>query len=252
MSFVTRLITAGTAALTGAGILAVVTVGDFEGKRNNAYKDIVGVPTVCYGETRGVKMGDYYTDSECKLMLQRGLVQFEQKMVKCIAPAVLPEIPDKTYVALLSLTWNIGPGAFCNSTLVRKLNARDFSGACYQFDRWNKAGGRAVPGLTKRRVKERALCFAGLNEAPATVPVEEPVIVAEAPPVVIEEVAPPLPAEGDVTAQPTPGPTPAAEPVIAPPVVVEKPAPLLPAWSMLIVFAFFAGAAALIWWRKRS
>jgi len=154
----TRLKTAGK--VTAAGAAAIALVGAWEGLRTTAYKDIVGVPTVCFGETRGVKMGDRYSVEECKAMLGDGLIEFEQGMRKCLkAPDA---IPANAYVAFLSLSYNIGTGAFCRSTLVRKANAGDIRGACAAISMWNKAGGRVVRGLTNRRAEERALCLKGL------------------------------------------------------------------------------------------
>jgi len=140
--------------------LAVGVVGGYEGLRTKAYRDVVGVPTVCFGETRGVKMGDTYTTEQCKAMLGDALIEFERGMAACLTnPA---RVPDKTYVAFLSLSYNIGTGAFCRSTLVRKANAGDLRGACNEFPKWNKAGGRVIRGLTLRRAEEKTLCLSGL------------------------------------------------------------------------------------------
>lgn len=146
--------------LTVAGSLAIGLIGGYEGLRTKAYRDIVGVPTVCFGETRGVKMGDAYTVEECKAMLGDALIEFEQGMRKCMTKP--DSVPDKPYVAFLSLTYNIGVGAFCRSTLARKVNAGDIRGGCNELPKWNKAGGKAVRGLTRRRAEERAICLSGL------------------------------------------------------------------------------------------
>lgn len=139
---------------------AVALVGTWEGVRTVAYKDIVGVPTVCFGETRGVKMGDRYTMDECRAMLGDALVEFETGMRKCLnAP---DGIPDKPYTAFLSLSYNIGTGAFCGSTVARRANAGDLKGACNAIPAWNKAGGKVVKGLVSRRAEERAICLEGL------------------------------------------------------------------------------------------
>lgn len=141
--------------------MAVALVGGFEGLRTIAYPDIVGVPTVCFGETRGVKLGDRYTVDECKTMLGDALAEFETGMRRCLkAP---DSIPAKPYVAFLSLSYNIGTGAFCGSTVARRANAGDIRGACEAVTAWNKAGGRVVKGLTNRRAEERALCLEGLK-----------------------------------------------------------------------------------------
>lgn len=139
--------------------MAVALIGGYEGLRTVAYKDVVGIPTVCFGETRGVKMGDRYTVDECKAMLGDALVEFETGMRKCL---VAPDaIPAKSYVAMLSLTYNIGQRAFCHSTVARRANAGDVIGACNAFVMWNKAGGRVIKGLTRRRAEEKAICLDG-------------------------------------------------------------------------------------------
>lgn len=156
----TRLKQAGV-GLTVIGSLAVGFVGGWEGMRTKAYRDIVGVPTVCFGETRGVKMGDIYTPDECRAMLGDALVEFEQGMRKCLTNP--DRIPAKSYVAFLSLSYNIGTGAFCRSTLARKINAGDIRGACNELPKWNRAGGKVVKGLVNRRAEERKLCLQGLG-----------------------------------------------------------------------------------------
>lgn len=154
-----RLKKAG-AGLTIAGSLAVGLVGAWEGLRTKAYRDVVGIPTVCFGETRGVKMGDQYTVEECKAMLGDALAEFETNMRRCLTSP--DSIPDKPYVAFLSLSYNIGNRAFCGSTVARKANAGDLKGACDAILAWNKAGGRVIPGLVNRRKDERKLCLEGV------------------------------------------------------------------------------------------
>src|SRR5690606_28418158 len=96
---------------------------------------------------------------ECQVMLGSALVEFETGMRKCLtAPDA---IPDKPYVAFLSLSYNIGTGAFCKSTVARKANASDIVGACNAIPMWNKAGGRVVQGLVNRRAEEQRICLEG-------------------------------------------------------------------------------------------
>lgn len=140
---------------------AVALVGAWEGLRTVAYRDVVGIPTVCFGETRGVKMGDRYTVEQCKVMLGEGLVEFEQGMRKCLRNP--DAIPDEPYTAFLSLSYNIGTNAFCRSTVARRANAGDLKGACEAISMWNKAGGKVVKGLVNRRAAERELCLEGLG-----------------------------------------------------------------------------------------
>lgn len=140
--------------------LAIALVGGWEGVRTVAYRDVVGVPTVCFGETRGVRMGDRYTLEECQTMLGEALIEFEAGMRKCLkAPDA---IPAKSYVAFLSLSYNIGTAAFCRSTVARRANAGDIRGACEAIILWNRAGGRVVRGLVNRRADERRICLEGL------------------------------------------------------------------------------------------
>lgn len=146
----------------GAAItaLAISLVGGFEGVKTKAYRDIIGVPTICFGETRGVKMGAIKTAAQCKQMLADGLVEFELNMQKCLKDPYA--IPDKPYVAFLSLSWNIGVGAFCRSTAARLANAGDLRGACNAITKFNRAGGRVIQGLVGRRNAEKKLCLEGL------------------------------------------------------------------------------------------
>lgn len=142
---------------------AIALIGGWEGVRTIAYRDIVGVPTVCFGETRGVKMGDRYTMEECRAMLGDGIVEFEAGMRKCLTRP--DAIPERSYVAFLSLSYNIGPKAFCGSSVAKNANAGNVRAACDAIPLWNKAGGRVVQGLVNRRADERRICLSGLKEA---------------------------------------------------------------------------------------
>ena len=147
------------AAITGT---CIALVGGFEGLRTIAYRDPVGIPTVCFGETRGVKMGDQYTTQQCKDMLGKRLVEFEDGINKCLKNPGL--IPDGAYIASISFAYNVGVQAFCNSTLKRKLDAGDIKGACNELPKWVYARVHIyLPGLAKRRAAERAIC---LKDAP--------------------------------------------------------------------------------------
>jgi lysozyme len=139
---------------------AIAVVSTFEGLRTVAYRDPIGIPTVCFGETRGVEMGDGYTVAQCKEMLGNRLVEFETGMRACLKQP--DAIPAGAYVASLSFSYNVGTNAFCKSTMARKLNAGDIVGACNELPKWDKAAGIRLPGLTKRRTAERALCLNGI------------------------------------------------------------------------------------------
>lgn len=145
----------------GAALLlamATTTVGNFEGLRTTAYRDVIGVPTACYGETRGIRMGMRFTKSQCDAMLLKRLDEFGDKMEACITRP----LGDDAYVAFLSLGYNIGSGALCRSSAVRLYNAGERRSACRAFMLYNKAGGRVLPALTRRRAAERDLCLKGI------------------------------------------------------------------------------------------
>jgi lysozyme len=154
----------GLAAITLAGTLAVQTVGGFEGLKLYAYRDVVGIWTACYGETKGIKPGMKFSKADCDNMLIDSLVEHEEGMRKCLKQP--DALPIKTYVAGVSLTYNIGVGGFCGSTVARKLNAGDIPGACNAILAWDKGTVRGkkvqIPGLTNRRVAERKLCLEGV------------------------------------------------------------------------------------------
>jgi lysozyme len=136
--------------------VCVALVGGFEGIRQNAYQDVVGVWTVCYGETEGVKRGDHYSLAQCKDMLTRRLEDYANPIEKC-----LPGLPDARFVAFTSLAYNIGASRACTSTAANLTRAGRPAAGCLAFMSWNKAGGIVFPGLTRRRAAERDLCLKG-------------------------------------------------------------------------------------------
>jgi lysozyme len=147
------------AGLIGLAIaIATPVVMSFEGKRNDVYADVAGVPTVCWGATQGIYAHRRYSDGECRALLDRDLRRHADGVAACLPPA----LPAETFAASVSLAYNIGVGAFCRSTAARQFNAGDLRGGCDAMTRWNKAGGRVLPGLVRRRAAERALCLKGL------------------------------------------------------------------------------------------
>ena len=136
-----------------AAALAVTLVGSFEGLRTKTYRDPIGIPTYCFGETENAQMGRTYTVQQCRELLAGRLEEFNAMVDNCI------HVPmsDKRRVAVLSFTYNVGGGALCKSNFARRLNAGD-PHACDELLKWDKAGGHTLPGLTRRRKEERALC----------------------------------------------------------------------------------------------
>ncbi|MDQ1921299.1 lysozyme [Massilia pseudoviolaceinigra] len=137
--------------------IAVTIVGGFEGLRQAAYLDPVGIPTICFGETKGVRLGQRATLDQCKAMLAASLQLANHAVDDCIrAP-----LPDYRRAALVSFAYNVGQPALCGSTLARKMNAGDVEGGCDELLRWTIAKGIRLPGLVKRRQAERNLCLVG-------------------------------------------------------------------------------------------
>lgn len=135
--------------------VGLVGIAGYEGYTDRAVIPIPGdVPTIGFGTTAGVRMGDRITPPVALERALRDVQEFEGAIKRCVTVPLY----QHEYDAFLSLAYNIGPTAFCNSTLVRKLNAGDYAGACAEISRWNRAGGRVIRGLEIRRAKERAQC----------------------------------------------------------------------------------------------
>jgi lysozyme len=146
----------------GAAVaMAVALIGGYEGLRLNSYRDVIGVWTVCYGETRGIRKGMTFTRAECDEQFSDGLVEFERGMRKCLLRP--DDIPIKPYIAFMSLSYNIGVGAFCKSSIAARANAGDYRDACNRIPAFNKAGGRVIRGLVVRRADEQKFCLSGLS-----------------------------------------------------------------------------------------
>lgn len=125
----------------------------FEGLKLNAYLCPAKVWTIGYGTTKGVEPGMAITAAKAEELLSDDLRRFEDT----VNTSVAVPITQNQFDALVSLAYNIGSGAFRASTLLRKLNAKDYAGAAEQFPRWNKANRKVLAGLTRRREAERKL-----------------------------------------------------------------------------------------------
>lgn len=144
-----------------AGLIAFV--GPWEGVKTTTYLDIVGVPTVCYGETDGVELGQTFTKAECDAMFAGRLDEFARGFLLLVDDEVEKTVPLRAQVAFVSWSYNVGLGAAKKSTLVRKLNEGDVVGACNELSKWVKAGGRTVKGLVNRRAAERDMCLGAVT-----------------------------------------------------------------------------------------
>ena len=149
------------AALSLATALAIPA----EGLRQYAYRDPVGLPTICFGSTAGVKLGDFRTVPECKALLTKEMSDVISTVDSC-----RPGLPINVLAAFSDAAYNIGEHIACDSTrstAARLLAAGSYQAACDQLLRWDYARVAGVsvrlPGLTKRREMERQVCLAGLN-----------------------------------------------------------------------------------------
>lgn len=144
-------------ALAAAGIIAAAAgiAAYWEGRVPVTHLDPIGIPSFCYGTTKGATPGRVAREGECEALLIGDLATRYAELRQCIRA----ELPPHTWAALLSWAYNVGTAAACGSTLARMANAGATPAElCPQLDRWNQAGGRVLPGLAKRRAHERAVC----------------------------------------------------------------------------------------------
>lgn len=138
---------------TGAKGLALIK--DFEGLRLEKYQDVVGKWTIGYGHLilSTESFPRPITLVQADALLRQDLAVSEAGVNKWVSMA----LTQNQFDALVSFTFNLGVGNLQNSTLLKMLNQGQLQAAADQFLRWNKAGGKEVPGLTRRRIAERSL-----------------------------------------------------------------------------------------------
>lgn len=144
-----------------AAALATASVTTWEGKRNDPYRDIVGIPTVCYGDTANVTMGKRVSNAECDARLESQMMAHAEPVLRC-TPGLLGR--PAPLAAAVSFAYNIGPSAYCRSSTARAFNAGNYRAGCDAMLRWNMAGGKVVRGLQRRREAERAICLKDVGE----------------------------------------------------------------------------------------
>lgn len=157
----------GLTAIVGALAASVlyVSIPADEGMVYVGYLDIARIPTKCAGDTSDVVVGKRYSPEECRASLDRQLVAHAKPVMECV-PQLKAAGRDYQRAASVSLAYNIGTRAFCNSTAAKRFRAGDWRGGCDAFLPWDKARVkgvlRPVKGLTLRRQRERAMCLRGL------------------------------------------------------------------------------------------
>ncbi|MDR1685213.1 MAG: lysozyme [Desulfovibrio sp.] len=158
-----KKLVAGAALIAVVGAFAadilVTTVPEHEGEVLKGYLDPVGIPTKCYGDTYDVVVGQKYTPEECLRSLEKQLIAHAKPVLACV-----PELEGhpEQLAASVSLAYNIGTSAFCKSSIARNFRAGNWYSACAGFSAWNKAGGKILKGLVRRRADERAICETNL------------------------------------------------------------------------------------------
>lgn len=135
------------------GQAGISLIKEFEGCRLQAYQDSVGVWTIGYGSTTDVAPGQIITQAEAADRLAEDCKHAEE----CVDSVVSVPINQNEFDALCAFVFNLGCKSFRGSTLLRKLNNSDFDGASLEFQRWDKAGGKEIPGLMRRRLAEAQL-----------------------------------------------------------------------------------------------
>ena len=125
----------------------------FEGCRLESYKCSANVLTIGYGHTSGVKETDTITQDEADKLLQEDVEQFE----KYVDDNVTVELGQSQFDALVAWTFNLGVGNLRESTMLKKLNSEDYASVPSEMKRWNKAGGKTLDGLIRRRKAESLL-----------------------------------------------------------------------------------------------
>jgi|TARA_R110001592_G_scaffold7653_1_gene42419 lysozyme len=128
----------------------------FEGCELTAYKCAAGVPTIGYGHIKGVSMGDTITQEQADEMFNHEMHEYETY----VNTAVTVPLSQNQYDAIVSWVFNLGNGNLLASTMLKVINSGDHAGVPAQIKRWNKAGGKVLDGLVRRREAE-ALLYQG-------------------------------------------------------------------------------------------
>lgn len=145
-------------AAVGGALIALV--GSAEGLRQNAYPDpgTHGKPwTICYGHTGDVRPGDKMTTPQCKDLMLKDLEIYADKVQECTKK----EITDEQFVAFVDFSFNLGSARYCKS-IAPLVNEGRIKEACNKLLEFNRAAGFVMPGLTKRRERERSFCLHGV------------------------------------------------------------------------------------------
>ena len=149
----------------------IALITEFEGFREKAYQDVVGIWTIGYGFTLGVRPGDTITKAQAKARLARELDGYEAAVTR----ACTNEPNQNEFDALVCFAFNVGVSGMAKSSVIKAHNRGDHQAAARAFSLWNKAGGKVWPGLTRRRAAEAALYLTPMPDDVSD-PVEGPAL----------------------------------------------------------------------------
>ena len=145
-------------------VICAGCVASFEGLRTAAYMDPVGIPTICFGETKGVKHGDKTTPVRALVRLMDSADGYQKGVKRCVT---VP-LHQNEFDAYVDFAYQMGTSAFCSADFVKRLNAGDYAGACNGMathpngnPAWSNAQGKYFPGIHARRIRNRDLCLRG-------------------------------------------------------------------------------------------
>jgi lysozyme len=148
------------AGAIGGGAVAITTImlsgkGGLEGREYVPYKDVVGALTVCDGHTgKDIIPGKRYSDKECDALTKSDI----ERIARQVDAAIKVPTTETQRAAIYSFAYNVGASATINSTLMKRLNAKDYAGACNELKKWVYAGGKKWKGLMNRRDVEYEVC----------------------------------------------------------------------------------------------
>lgn len=130
----------------------IAAIKDFEAFRGKAYQDAVGVWTIGYGWTFGVKRGDIISEPNAELLLRKHVATVIEADLR---KDIKVRLTQRQWDAMVDLEYNLGTSKLNASTLLRKLNGGDYDGAAAEFPRWVHAGDKILAGLVRRRLVEQ-------------------------------------------------------------------------------------------------
>lgn len=144
------------AGVAGTGLIAAIIAftSPFEGERHTAYRDPVGVLTICFGETQGVTPGMTKTHEQCIADMQKRIPDYLGPVDR-----MMPKLTVNQRIAFTDFVWNEGAGRLERSGIPPLMNAGHTQEGCDRLLKYNTAGGHVLPGLVKRRKAERELCL---------------------------------------------------------------------------------------------